>query len=336
MLNAQTDWRKYGWQIFNNAGEGRSIALGNASVADLNLNSAIWNPSIISIYNSTQISYGHQSRFAGIIQSDFLSVPLTTKSNKPISLIVLHESIGKIPKTSGLLLDWGEDGIPNTSDAGENNGIIDDGERLKSENLSYFNQHQIGLQLNTLIEIFEYEVGISLRSLIQTLGGNLGSGLGLDIGIIHSFWKNNYIGLTIRNLMPALMIWDSGLVELSKPQLFFGISQKIDIEKLYLEIMFLGDLLINISNESLSDDFNVGSSGGNYRLGSEIKILETIIIRFGRNQHGYKSTGIGLEWNNFQINYAYQLNSNLSDLGSTHVLSFGIDPEWLKIILTRI
>lgn len=336
IASAETDWRKYGWQIFDNAGEGRSIAMGNVGLADVSLNSALWNPAIVSLNSSTKISYGHQSRFAGIIQSNFLSFPFYSKSKKPISLIILHESVGKIPKTSNLLLDWGADGVPNTGDAGENNGVLDEGERLNNNKISYFNQHQIGLQLSTSIELFDYEVGISLRSLVHTLGENWGSGIGFDVGIIRSFWRNNYVGLTLRNLVPALMVWDSGFIELTKPQLLTGISQKIALQKLNIEATILGDLLINISDESLNDDFNIGDNGGNFRLGTEITYNDKINVRLGRNQYGYIATGIGLDWNNFQINYGYQLNSNSADLGSTHVLSFDVNPEWLKTLIKTI
>lgn len=336
IINAETDWRKYGWQIFENAGEGRSIALGNTSIADLSLNSTLWNPAIANLNSSKNITYGHQSRFAGIIQSDYLSIPFTTKSKKPMSLIILHESIGDIPRTSDLLLDWGEDGVPNTGDAGENNGILDEGERLDSENVSYFNQHQLGIQLSTSIEIFDYEFGISLRSLVHTLDNNWGSGLGLDVGVIHSFFRNNHVGLTIRNLIPAMMVWDSGFIELSKPQIISGVSQIFHIARLNTSVIILGDILLNPSDESLNDDFNIGSTGGNYRLGTEINYNERIKIRFGRNQYGYNAMGVGLNWKNFQINYAYQLNSNTSDLGTTHVLSFDVNPEWIKSVISNI
>ena len=225
---ADTDWRKYGWQIYQNAGDGRALALGSVSVSITNPTAYIWNPGIILISNSQNISYGHQSRFAGIIQSDFLSIPLNTRSNKIFNLIVLHESIGKIPRTTDLLLDWGLDGVPNTGDQGENNGILDDGERLDSDNVTYFNQHQFGLHLSSKIKIFDYEMGVALRSLIHTLGDNWGSGIGLDIGIVKSYWTNGQIGFSLRNLIPAMMIWDSGIIELDKPQILTGISQFSD------------------------------------------------------------------------------------------------------------
>ena len=47
----------------------------------------------------------------------------------------MRESIGDIPDTRNALLDYGLDGMPNTGDIGENNGILDDGERLDQKKL---------------------------------------------------------------------------------------------------------------------------------------------------------------------------------------------------------
>jgi hypothetical protein len=295
----------------------------------------LWNPAIIGVGNSSNITYGHQARFAGIIQSDFLSIPFNTKLNKSINLLVLHESVNKIPNTQELLLDWGNDGVPNTGDLGENNGYLDEGERLDVENASYFNQHQIGIQVNTNLIIINAEIGIGVKGLFHKIGNNWGSGIGLDVGTIKSIWKNTSIGLAIRNIIPGMMIWDSGTFEITKPKIFTGILQQIEIKKFNMEIFLLSDLIINIGDESLNDDFTIGETGGNFRIGSEFSYNDKLKIRFGRNQYGYLSTGLGLSWLNFDLAYAYQLNSNSNNLGSNHVLSFDINPEWVKEILSN-
>jgi len=328
--SAETDWRKYGWQIFENAGDGRSIAMGNTSIADVHINSTLWNPAIIGIGNSTNFTYAHQSKFAGIIQSDFISYPFTSKIGKSFNLILLHESLGKIPNTQDLLLDWGADGVPNTGDFGENNGYLDEGERLDNNLVSYFNQHQFGIQLNTNIEIFNTDVGVGIKSLVHTIGDNWGTGIGLDVGLIKSIWENTNVGISVRNIIPGMMVWDSGTFELTKPQLLTGVSQIIEIPKFNTEIIILGDLIFNISDESLNDDFNLGSTGGSYRFGTEITYNDKIKLRFGRNQYEYISTGLGLSWTNFELNYGYQLNSNSTDLGSNHIISFDLNPKWLR------
>ena len=209
---ADTDWQKYGWQIYQNAGDARSIAMGNTAIADDSGISVLWNPAISTSDNYNNFTYGHQSRFAGIIQSDLISFPFNSKKNRAYNVLLLHESISKIPNTQNILLDWGLDGVPNTGDIGENNGYLDDGERLDNEDISYFNQHQIGIQLSNQFTFNRFQLGIAVKSLFHSLGDNFGTGIGLDIGVQRSFWGNSNIGASVYNLIPGMVVWASGYI----------------------------------------------------------------------------------------------------------------------------
>ena len=328
VIVAQSGWAKYGWQIYQNAGDARSIAMGNTSVADNSGISSLWNPSNSGITDGRNFTYGHQSRFAGIIQSDLIAYPFTTKSNRRFNVLLLHESVGKIPNTKDLLLDWGLDGVPNTADIGENNGYLDEGDRLNNKNISFFNQHQIGLHVSTQFLLYGVDFGVAIKGLFHSLGDNFGSGIGLDVGMTKSFWNNSNIGVSIHNLIPGLIVWDSGNTELSKPSILAGISQAVSLSKIPIELIMLSDVNLNVSDQSLSDDFHFGSTGGNWRVGAEISYNEKVNIRLGRNQYGFYSTGLGISWTNFELNYAYQLNSKSIDLGTNHVISFTLNPKW--------
>ena len=326
---AETDWRKYGWQIYENAGDARSVALGNTGIAFNNVVSLLQNPASKISDNYRNFTYGHQSRFAGIIQSDLIIFPYNLKSGKPFNVLLLHESVSKIPNTQNLLLDWGLDGVPNTGDIGENNGYLDEGERLNSDDISYFNQHQIGIQLSTQFIFNEFLFGVAVKSLFHTLGDHFGSGIGLDIGMNKSLWNNSNIGVSIHNVIPGLVVWDSGYTELTKPSIFIGISQTLNLSKIPIDLAFVSDLNLNVSDRSLSDDYHIGSIGGNWRVGAEISYNKMVNVRLGRNLYGFYSTGLGVSWTNLELNYAYQLNSKSVDLGTNHVISFTLNPKWI-------
>ncbi len=255
MLFAQSGWTKYGWQIYDNAGDARSIAMGNTSIADSRNVSALWNPAISGKGNNRSFTYGHQSRFAEIIQSDLVSFPFSIKNNRDFNLVLLHESVSKIPNTQNLLLDWGLDGVPNTYDFGENNGYLDDGERLDNENVSYFNQHQLGVYLSTQFSFYGQNIGIAIKSLFHKLGENYGNGIGLDIGMTKQLQKNTNLDVSIQNLIPGMLVWDSGTIELSKPSILLGGSQTVILSKTPLKLIVLSDFILNIGDQSLSDDF---------------------------------------------------------------------------------
>jgi len=243
--------------------------------------------------------------------------------------MLLHESVSKIPNTENLLLDWGNDGVPNTGDFGENNGYLDEGESIDNEDISYFNQHQIGIQVSSQFTLNGFDLGVSIKSLLHTLGDHFGSGIGLDVGMQRPVWKNSNIGISIHNLIPAMIVWDSGNTELSKPILLIGISQLFILPRMPIELFVLSDVIFNLQYQSLDDDFNIGSTGGNFRIGTEISYNKKVNIRFGRSKYGYYATGLGLSWTNFELNYAYQLNSKVVDLGTNHVISFTINPRWV-------
>jgi len=328
IIFAQSGWSKYGWQVYENAGDARSIAMGNTAIADDRGISVLWNPAISTYENYRNFTYGHQSRFAGIIQSDLISFPFSTKNDRIFNILLLHESVTKIPNTQNLLLDWGLDGVLNTGDIGENNGYLDDGERLNNENISYFNQHQVGLALSTQFLLYGFDFGVAVRSLFHSLGDHLGSGIGLDVGITRSLLENSNIGISLHNLIPGMIVWDSGYTELSKPSILVGMSQAVSLSKIPIELIMLTDVIFNVSDQSLSDDFHLGSTGGNWRIGTEISFYNLVNIRLGRSQYGFYSTGLGISWTNFEFNYAYQLNSKSVDLDTNHVLSFTINHKW--------
>ena len=91
----------------------------------------------------------------------------------------------------------------------------------------------------------------------------------------------------------------------------------------------MSDVIFVIQHQALDDDFNIGSNGGNFRIGTEISYNKKVNIRFGRSKYGFYATGLGLSWTNFELNYAYQLNSKAVDLGTNHVLSFTINSQWV-------
>ena len=64
--------------------------------------------------------------------------------------------------------------------------------------------------------------------------------------------------------------------------------------------------------------------------GAEINYKSNLQIRLGRNNNGFLSTGIGLVWTNFSIDYAYRPSPSYTGFGSSQLISFRIDPVWFK------
>ena len=70
---SQSYWVKYGWQAFNSAGDARILALGGAAVTDFGTSvSPLFNPAASGKVGIHNLNYTHQSRLAGMINSDLL------------------------------------------------------------------------------------------------------------------------------------------------------------------------------------------------------------------------------------------------------------------------
>jgi len=99
-------WVNYGWQIFQNAGDARSLSLGNAQVAGGEGSVApLWNPANQPKSLIYPFTYAHQSRFAGTVNSDLVAFPLGMNTTLPITLVLLYEGVNDIPDSRQALID---------------------------------------------------------------------------------------------------------------------------------------------------------------------------------------------------------------------------------------
>ena len=319
-IYSESIWVNYGWEIFDNAGDGRALSLGNSFTADgTSPISVLWNPAHQDSQRNLPLSYGHQNRFAGLVSSDVLVFGFKSKIRTPLSIVILREAVSRIPDTRDFLLDWGEDGMPGTMDFGEGNGVLDEGERLDFENIKYFNQSQWALHFSTAKKINNFTFGIAAKSLFHNLGGYNGNGFGFDIGAKFSPWEDNIIGLTFNHFTTSWFIWDNGTVERTMPNISIGMTQLLKLSIIPLEIRFNGGAIKTLANKGIR-----------YNLGLELNYKSNLQIRLGRNNNGFLSTGIGLIWTNFSIDYAYRPSPSYTGFGSSQLISFRLDPIWFK------
>lgn len=322
-------WVRYGWQSFRNVGDARSIALGGIQATHFGTSvSPLYNPSTSGSTGKHSLTYAHQSRLAGMINSDLLAFPIP-KNGLPINLIILYEGIGDIPNTQTLLLDFGLDGIPGTNDFGEGNGILDEGERLNESELKYFNQRQVGIHLSTAWQRGGWNFGLGLKGLYQSLGKHRAMGMGLDAGAAIEPWPGGRIGLTITDITTSWLVWENGTVERAGPEIHAGFSQMHRLKIIPLSFTGIVGVDIDPSGRNLNEDFHFQNVGANMRVGLNIVYAYKIAVRIGRNGIGATTAGLGLSWDSMSLDYAFQVESSGSTLGGSHYISLSIDPEWV-------
>ena len=333
---AESYWVRYGWQVFQSAGDARILALGGAAVTDYGTSvSPLFNPAASGKVGFHNVNYTHQTRLAGMISSDLLGFPIRNFS-RPLNWIIIHEGIDQIPDTRNILLDFGLDGVPGTGDTGEGNGILDEGERLDESKLKYFSQRQFGVHLSTSWKREKYEIGLALKSLYHSLGEYSGTGIGLDVGILATPWENGRFGLTIRDVTTSWQVWDSGTVERFKPTVITGISHTYRLTQIPLSFTGMGNIELDASGQTLDDDFKVGKYGGTTRAGLNIVYDYKISIRLGKNTVGSITAGIGLSWENLSLDYAFINEPSGSHLGATHLVSLALNSDWIRRYIEKL
>ena len=318
---SETVFIKYGWQIFRNAGDGRSLALGRALTAGgKGLPASLWNPANLVSNTKKSFTYVHQSRFSGVIKSDLISFPIYKFTSKPFGFILIHEEVPGIPDTRYALLDENGDGKLNGN------------ERLDSKNVTEFSQHQWGVYLNRSwvinkspsigsvlsqksVLLRDVIFGIGVKGLIHQLGSHTGTGFGLDAGLRTLFWKRVQAGIVIQDVLTSWLVWDNGTKEIVTPRVSVGISGNYDLPLIPVTLDLMADIVIETEK---------------FRMGMEWTIRENIQIRFGGNETGIISTGLGLVWSDIEISYALQFEPEVSSLGNSHLLSFSINPKLIR------
>ncbi|MEE2917860.1 MAG: hypothetical protein VX489_02910 [Candidatus Neomarinimicrobiota bacterium] len=327
---SQSYWVKYGWQAFNSAGDARILALGGAAVTDFGTSvSPLFNPAASGKVGIHNLNYTHQSRLAGMINSDLLGFPIQNFS-RPLNLIIIHEGIDQIPDTRNILLDFGLDGVPGTGDIGEGNGTLDEGERLDEDKLAYFSQRQLGLHLSTSWTKDTFEVGMAVKTLFHSIGEHSASGIGLDFGVLAVPWKNGRLGLTIRDITTSWQVWENGTVERFKPTTIGGLSHTHRFEDLPLTISGMVNIVWESGGKSIDDDIHLGNHGANYRLGLNGVYDNKIALRLGKNAIGSTTGGIGLSWENLSLDYAFLNEPSGSGLGVSHMVSLAVNSKWIR------
>ena len=318
---SETVFIKYGWQIFRNAGDGRSLALGRALTAGgKGLPASLWNPANLVANTKKSFTYVHQSRFSGVVNSDLISFPIHKFTSKPFGFILIHEEVPGIPDTRYALLDENGDGKLNGN------------ERLDSKNVTEFSQHQWGVYLNrswvinkspSIGSVLSQKsgllrdviFGIGVKGLIHQLGSHTGTGFGLDAGLRTLFWKRVQAGIVIQDVFTSWLVWDNGTKEIVTPRVSVGISGNYDLPLIPVTLDLMADIVIETEK---------------FRMGMEWTIRENIQIRFGGNETGIISTGLGLVWSDIEISYALQFEPEVSSLGNSHLLSFSINPKLIR------
>ena len=322
-------WVNYGWELFEHVTDARNAALGSATTAYQygSPTSSLMNP-VFSNLESPEIVLTHQSRFAGILNNDLVSFQIQRESN-PIHFNILYEGIGKIPDTRNMLLDWGNDGKIGTNDAGEGNGILDEGERLDADQIRFFSQHQVGIHGSFNHIYHNIPVGIGVKVLSYSLDNNFAMGVGIDLGVLKQF-KGTDVGIVARNLPASGLIWDNGTVEGTTTSISIGVHRPFEFTEIPVKLHSMFKLDMSTTNRHLDSQIGFSSISIDGAFGIEGIYKAKLFIRLGRNAVNSSTGGLGVRWDGFGVDYAFLSTNSDGGLGNHHLISLRFSIDWVK------
>ena len=328
-------WVNYGWEIFDYVTSAHVASLGNATVAYPIETAAgsIINP-FFNLKNRKKIELSHQSRYAGLVSSDILGGQILVNQRTALNFNVLYEGVGSIPDTRDALIDWGLDGVLGTNDAGENNGILDEGERLDKSKINYFSQRQLAFHSSFLRSINNRNIGVGIKFLHYRLDENYALGFGLDLGTIVKIGAIDY-AIVLRNFPSSGLIWDQGTIEGTSPSFSFGAHLPYSLKKYPFKCHILISFDMNTDNRNLDTQINFGRLNLEPSIGLELKIIERICVRLGKSRLNVLTGGLGLNWKLFNLDYAFLASNFGSELGNHHLFTVSISKDILLKYLKK-
>ena len=212
--------------------------------------------------------------------------------------------------------------------------------------ISSVTSSELYVNLNYAIKIFAFErwnlsVGGALNVMRRRLVEWTGYGIGMDLGLLFSTDRGNYVSLQFDNITTHYTHWSKDYHENTLPNAFLGygfsknISEKVKIELLYRSPDLFGNSGVvsnNLGKESVFDDkVKSGSIRSNPEnlftaagYGAEINFKKIVAIRFGlSDSHKLTFGGGAYLFERINIDFAYIYSSALD--GTYNVsLKFGL------------
>lgn len=295
----------------------RALGMGGAYVALANDGSAVyWNPAGLTNMNKLHLTFSHSPMFKGVAQHNFANVSLKIASQTNLAFSWIRFEVDDIPRF-GPLQGSQFDRIrnPGLRSTGEAEGFFGDTEQafLFSVGRGFDFDLAIGGGLSPIIVPARISVGVNFKYIRQALDEAVGSGQGIDLGMLIEFQNRAFgsvpqrkfsIGLAVKDIFDTTITWNTA----TKQRDTLPLNASIGFA--YSEgLPWLGGRL----TLTFHRDRRFGALAN---WGGEYSVHDFLAIRTGL-QDGRFTAGAGIRVYKLQVDYAFVGN----DLGNTHRIS---------------
>jgi len=247
-------------------------------------------------------------------------------ADKRAGLMISRISVDQIHDTRSALLDWGMDGIPGTGDEGEGNGILDPGEHLNYDEVTYHNSGITTLSLGTeLQDIYGFRTGLTVNGIYMNLIAENGFGLSFDL---HAYRSGKHVKsiYAIRQLPFAVTAFTDGSVQMFTPYLEASWVYTLGLGPFSFMPGLTARLLPGYER---NEGFNLGKAG-NLSLRPALLLDYHSNLRVGTSYDERNSLSVftQLILKPLTLEYAFRMHSH-TILGNSHLVAISFNPAFL-------
>lgn len=308
---AQGNGSKYAGEFLAIGVGGRPLGMGSAYVALVNdVTAGYWNPALLSKINYPQFALMHDARFGNLVNYNYGAIGIPLGKNQSVGLSVIVNGIDDIPDTRNALIDL------------NGNGILDPGERLDPDRITYFNSNDYAFYLTySKKHNDKFSYGANFKVIRRSLAEESAWGLGFDVGLHYTPMERLMLGANLQDITTTYLAWSTGKKENISPTAKIGGAYILDVPFLKGTIIPAVDLDMRFENRQTASNFNVGAVSFDFHGGMEYTYNNLISVRGGYNEIGNLTLGAGIKLPKINIDYSFAKFDQDEQLGNTHRIS---------------
>ncbi len=328
LLSAQA---KYAGELFEFPGDARSVAMGCTGVSSTHeAATGFYNPALVGWPHQPSLTLAHREQFGGVVSADLVAVSFQRSSDLAVHLGLVRRGVDDIPDTR--LADTNGD------------GILEDDERLVPEKIRYFNQREWGILLSVARKNQTgWRWGASAKLVGQWLAGELGLGLGFDLGVWRAFGRSLSLGVMLQDVTTTQVHWSTGRWETTAPRVTTGLRWDFTLPLIRRAVTIEGELTSRLDGQRLERFVDLGPVNLGQvvlgpvsvmaSLGLELALNDNLRLRAGSATLYPFTLGAGLSFKAFSLDYAYVGDTQAGVFEPTHQLSINLFLETLGTFL---
>ena len=277
----------------------RALGMGSAYVAlCFDATAVYWNPAGLApeVYSRTdfdknslppkrEIHVQHAEQFGGSVNHDILALRLPIRKGG-IGLGIVRAGV------DGIALTGLED--PDRPIGPDNRPVIID----KIGTADYVFRIAYGRHITDKLRL-----GAGIKMIRRDLSVGIGSGIGLDIGLLYLPTSTFRMGATIRDLTKTHIAFPDGITDRISPSLLIGLA--------LLRRVPGGDMTVGFSTH-LNDEKSTQEKTRSIQLGTEYRLQHRLAFRLGYKD-GHFTAGTGLQLRRFGVDLAFMEHDQLDN-----------------------